>query len=920
MKGIETGSGTGRKPRKAKRISPPKGKGPTAPKPSGVFADPVARQDVKPQPKAKAPAARKPARTVSALDTLPKAKGQPSKPYTPPAATKVVRKADRVRAKAQHEARDTKGDSERAQVEAYKRSDAYLQAVKDAAKGRQKPAEGLDVSNRLTKVLSLGTRKDRPRSDEEMRQFLATGQRPTRTGSKEALKASAQPVPVQLMRNAVEDYAEIITTTPSSLVKLGDTAVHDPKKVPGMLAAPYRELIKHPGKMITEHPVSTALMVAPIGKVPGRAAGRVARATGKQTLLRAPKTLAGTPLREQRVRSKNVVINARQARQDRRAGSAPEMSVADVQRRVDEFYDFAKQKRAQIEAGAHRTATQKHASLPKEQRKTAIEADVQGARAGAGKTIDQRFVKEFGSSWQRHSSGAIVKPKNATEGFLHASKADAEAVAAALKADPKITWEPQVMPAGSKWGVVPKDAKLRLNQHRAVGTSPATMAKVMRRSRGALTQAVLPLSTKWLLGQGVEAGVRSAVAGAGPADLLRFNRVVKTMNKAKAGSGDELLMRVTGGQFGLTGTAREFAQGQRSLADEFVGTSLEKAGAAATRAGNVLPARMVRKGWGKYTNVVLDSINGVMENTARKAMAGQHIKAGGLMDRRVVGLSERAIDDAAKGLTGTESQVALGRAVDRMYGQYQKFTPDKRSLLLHWTPFLPWYLNTAKFLFKVLPQDHPIKAALVADVGVATQEWREQNGLSLRGGDTLPSWMLGGFPTAKGMVPVGKFTPFGVGTDVPGAVASLTLPQFLGPIKNAAGVDWKWQPLKGPGYKGQPFTPAQKTLRALVTAAESQVPGVGPALRVSGVERRYVDHKTGGDSASQSVQRLLNPLAPIPNSRKATATKSRGGAARPPGVSQAELDQLVRDAQEAASQPSISQAEIDAILKASAGG
>jgi hypothetical protein len=198
--------------------------------------------------------------------------------------------------------------------------------------------------------------------------------------------------------------------------------------------------------------------------------------------------------------------------------------------------------------------------------------------AGSRKSIDQRFVKEFGSTYQRTPQGVILKPKHATEGHLHATRADAQAVADAITANPKITWEPQVMPAGNKFGVVPKDAKIRLNKQRAVGTSPATMAKVMRRSRGALTQAVLPLSAKWLMGQGVEAAGRSVVAGAGPADLLRFNSVVKKLNAAKPGAGDELLMRVSGGQFGLTGTAREFATGKRSLADEFADTSLERAG------------------------------------------------------------------------------------------------------------------------------------------------------------------------------------------------------------------------------------------------------------------------------------------------------------------------------------------------------
>jgi hypothetical protein len=52
-------------------------------------------------------------------------------------------------------------------------------------------------------------------------------------------------------------------STPSSIAKLASTAVHDPAKLPGMLAEPYKQLAKHPGKFLTEKPVSTLLMLAP---------------------------------------------------------------------------------------------------------------------------------------------------------------------------------------------------------------------------------------------------------------------------------------------------------------------------------------------------------------------------------------------------------------------------------------------------------------------------------------------------------------------------------------------------------------------------------------------------------------------------------------------------------------------------------
>jgi hypothetical protein len=219
---------------------------------------------------------------------------------------------------------------------------------------------------------------------------------------------------------------------------------------------------------------------------------------------------------------------------------------------------------------------------------------------------------------------------------------------------------------------------------------------------------------------------------------MRFHKVVNALNKAKPGAGDELKMRVTGGHFDLTGPARDFADG-KSLADEFAGTSLERGANAATRVGSSLPAKAIRHGWSQYTRAVLGGINGVLEQTARRAMAGQAIKNSPLIESHIIGLTDKAIQEAAHGLKGTENQVALGRAVDRMYGKYQKFSPERRSLLLHWTPFLPWYLNCATFLLKVLPVDHPVQTALIADINAAEEDWRKHHHLSLLQGNHVPT-------------------------------------------------------------------------------------------------------------------------------------------------------------------------------------
>jgi hypothetical protein len=686
------------------------------------------------------------------LDVLPTKKGAKPTPYRPPVAKTVVRKAQAQARQRQTEVKDTKGNQDRAAAADYLAKHPEILHP-------DHPHHG-SLLGTITGASALGLKLA---SLTAMPAVAATAAVVDKATGSHILKTAGKTV-----GNVPKDAAETVVATPTSLVKLADTAIHHPAQVPGMLAAPYKELAKHPLKTLTDHPVQTALMLDPALKVPGRAVGRVARVAGKQSLERTAKTLPGTALKETQVASRDALVNVVQKRRDAKAGPRT-MSDKDVQRRVDEFHDFATQKRAQAEASAHREAQRRFADLPKAERSQKIADHVQGARAGSKKTVDRRFGKEFGATWYRDpQSGAIVKPKNATEGHFHSSREDAQAIA------DKVPFEAVVRPVGkNEYAVVPKVAKDRYygsggsgaQGHMSVGSGKQVMAKVMRRSRSALTQAVLPLSAKWLAGQAGEAGLRAAIAGAGPLDVLRVNKVVKELNSHKPGLGDEMLMRISGGQFGLTGTAREFAVGKRTLADEFADTSLQRPATAASRVAQTAPARVVSKGWGKYTNAVMNSVNGVFENTARKAMAGQAMRNSPLMDKGILGLSDKAIHDAAQGLKATENQVHLARAVDRMYGQYQKFSPERRSLLLHWTPFLPWYLNTVTFLTKVLPVDHPIHAALVADANATTEDWRKAQHMSLFDPKHRPDWMLGGFPAAGGVVPVAKFTPFGVGND-----------------------------------------------------------------------------------------------------------------------------------------------------------
>jgi hypothetical protein len=1055
---------------------------------------------------------------------------------------------------------------------------------------------------------------------------------------------------LKMLKNAGKDVAELAVTTPSSVGKLASDVVHHPKKVPGELVKPYLDLAKNPLKTAEEKPVSTALMLQPVGRVPGRVVGRVARATGKQTLERAPATLPHTALQEARIGSRDAALRSAQARRDA-AAPAPTVTPKEVQRRVDEHYDHAKHESHRI-VGEHVKAAKKATKgQPKDARTAAVEAAREQGRQVADAVAQERFAREFGANErlshghvqrdllhrerrsavaradtaravakvadkahdaaltaaraarskaqsspalqalerQRHAAvqaltseqkaaaqarlaherahanarvsaatpktnvrikaltaeqraaarvkrvevpkpervpaarvavpgavktaraavgaadrrlnalrramqlaeekasrleglsvgrakggkmtagvskqiadhadymgalrdaltqaerdstqarahlkaaegehraaqrsadratqaarhasevahrGAVraagreasqsartaaraveqriaaerarisgVAPKehqalldaidrlaeapgkvgtararvkaldqqiaderqrisgvppaehqaltnaihargaahaafaqaraaahaaahehiaakkamtNATlvspakEGRLFAHKADAATLVKKLNqatTDPEATFVLRQV-GEDRWAAVPKVATQRLLKHQVVGTSPATMAKVMRVSRGAFTQATLPFSLKWLAGQGIEAPIRAAIAGAGPMDWLRVGKIVKKMNAQKAGSGDEWARRQTGGHFDLTGPARDFANG-KSLADEFADTPLSKPANVTSAAAQAPGVRHVRLGFKLYSRAALGSINHLIESNTRRAMTGQAIKNLGFQDEHIIGLMDGAIEDAANRLHETHNQLAAARAVNKMYGKYQGFSPEMRTLIMHWSPFAPWFFNSVYFLAKTLPFDHPVKAALLADASNAEEEWRKAHGLSFRG-PHVPWYLMGSYPTKDGKyLRVGHYTPWGIGADPTGAVGSLAIPQFEGPIINTLGVDWKGQPLTRGGPHGPEFNTGEKALRALVTAAEEQIPGVSQAGAISGLTPRYVnkDNPENIKSPGEVLKSYLPTTPASGGAASSSGTPSQGSSA-----------------------------------------
>jgi hypothetical protein len=687
-------------------------------------------------------------------------------------------------------------------------------------------------------------------------------------------------LPTAAAGNAPADFADLVVTTPTSLGKLASTAATHPEKVPGMLAAPYKEAFKDPIGFATKRPVTSYLMFAPGVKTPGLAAGRVARLAGKQTLERPAATLPGTTLRQQRVGSRDVVKRAKQAREDKRAPK-PTIQHKEIQRRVDEFYDASKYHIAHVVAKEAKRAKAKAKQLPKAQRAEHIETHVSGARQGAHQEIDRRFGREFGSHWQASDRGVVLKPKHAAEGHLHESRANAELVAK------RVPFDATVRAAGDKFAVVPKVAHERLGKHATVGTSPAVYAKVLRTSSRMFRGAALPFSLKWLGGQVGEAALRSALKGAGPASLWRVRKIVNEMERQHPGSGKALLARAAeGGHFGEGNVLR--ADLGRTLGEEFADSpALARPAAIATKAGRAPVIKQARQMVNLHRSAVFNGINRYVELTAQKAILGKAIKQSPLMEKRVIGLGKKAYDDAAKGLHATEAQVELGRAVNRAYGKYSKFSPEARQMLLHNTPFAPWYVNTGKFLLNVLPRDHPVTTALLADLDKTTEEWRVANRLSFHSKKRAPGFLMGTYPLSKERhMPLGHYLPFSP-AEPSDAIGGLLVPQFRGVQQALApGVTWKGDPIRTEGGRWR---------EAGVSGVETFVPGASTVGGVTGLsDLARGDKKKAKEVRKRGVAKNLlhrsNPLAPIPaggkkkGSKRKAAPRLSGAGGRPKGL------------------------------------
>lgn len=432
--------------------------------------------------------------------------------------------------------------------------------------------------------------------------------------------------------------------------------------------------------------------------------------------------------------------------------------------------------------------------------------------------------------------------------------------------------------------LIPTEQIQRFRDHQTLGTGPA--GRAAQKITGIFRGTVLPFSTKWVFGNVVEAALRSALAGINPLRDQHIGKMlIRELEAQDAKAARAFKVRATGGLlFGETDRLNVFRD--RSA---LRGTGAEPLGAAIGSVARLPVIRHLLAGLDGYQRAVF-GLNKAAERWYQQGVIGKQAR------REIQELSgswvkatraqKDAVRDVARGLQGTPAQVRFAREVDKVLGKYTRFSPTMRRTTQIVAPFLPWYINSLRFVLHTLPVEHPFAASVIAKVEQSFQQDWDTQAKSLPPGDLKAAIAL----RDGGLLPLARYSPFGAFTNLPAGAVDPFLPQISTVVnilngKNFTGKDLQVQhgmPTKS-GAPGHDPTSGQKAGMALYAAFESVAAGfqLGRRLQEHG-ETSWDDStfwapKTKPDTShgSSSFERVFNPLRPTYLSKN----KPKGNAA-----------------------------------------
>jgi hypothetical protein len=291
--------------------------------------------------------------------------------------------------------------------------------------------------------------------------------------------------------------------------------------------------------------------------------------------------------------------------------------------------------------------------------------------------------------------------------------------------------------------------------------------------------------------------------------------------------------------------------------------------------------------------------NRVIEGLAQRGVLGQRV-ARDIQDMQgsvLAGwrLHKDALDEVARGLVDTPTQRRFMEVQHEILGKYEGFPPWGRRLVQTIMPFIPWVLNSARFVFWTMPAHRTVQTALLMKVNdVVAQDWKDQHA------DTPPGSLRLAIPTKKGgWIDLARYTPYGMSGplasgDLQGVTDQL-LPQFSGTLSAIEGRDPFGRPLRTEAQVREgrkDVTGGEKLFQALYGLGESLVPYIAQIRRVregggtaySGSTALDPDVKPGTDYMS-GWRRTFDPFRPT-----YLRSPSSGGKVKSLGTASSGLD------------------------------
>lgn len=420
--------------------------------------------------------------------------------------------------------------------------------------------------------------------------------------------------------------------------------------------------------------------------------------------------------------------------------------------------------------------------------------------------------------------------------------------------------------------LVPSDVTQRFGQQYAKTDS---LLKSVGRVTQQFRRTVLPYSTHWMTQIGSEAALRAMIAGVlNPRDLLDGRALSKYLS-SKEGS-PQLAEMVNGTMYSGGGSGVLNAlKGQAGRGNLDIHNP--NAGMLASGAKAFPPSRLLIAAHNRYADTVTAGMYSLEHNARLMGLghlAHKEVQSFGFSWSNAVRLQGKAIGQLGDKLKNDPALVAkFGREIDNTFGKYNKFTPTQRAMIQSFMPFLPWYLNAAKYVMWHLPAHHPVSSSLLASL-------RQTVNQDIADGKKLPL-------NTYAMQELGRISPFGWFTPtstIPSTGAALAgqqitgafLPQIEGSLYNligqssfgntalkqaptAANYTGDVHPLSGPAAAAAAENLIE-SLVPLVRYARLAEEGGRPAYGTSTIVSPQPKPGGGTGTTGQILNRIFNPF------------------------------------------------------------